>query len=136
MSETIEPKKVMIIEDNEVNQKISDMIIKKLGHNTIQVFDGKGAIKTIRQEKPHLIILDIQLPENCSGIDICKEIKGDPELKHIPVIVVTALHGDEDKKQITAESGCDEYIAKPFLPNVFIDAISQFIEVNSVDWDE
>ncbi len=133
MSEFITPKKVMIIEDNQLNQKIADMIVKQLGHDTIQVFEGKRAVEITRQEKPDLIILDIKLPDG-SGIDICKEIKANPELKHIPVIVVTALSSDDDKKNIVAESGCDNYIAKPFFPDLFAQTIGRYIPVKSIDW--
>ena len=133
MSEFIPPRKVMIIEDNQLNQKIADMIVKQLGHDTVQVFDGNGAVAIVRQEKPDLIILDIKLQE-VSGIDICKEIKADPELKKIPVIVVTALSSDEDKKNIVSESGCDNYIAKPFFPDLFAQTIGRYIPVKSIDW--
>jgi len=133
MSEQIEPKKVMIIEDNQLNQKIADMIIKQLGHDTIQVYEGKGAIEIVKKEKPSLVILDIKLPDS-SGIDICKAMKSDPELKHIPVIVITALSSEEDKKQIVSESGCDNYIAKPFMPHMFAQAIGRYIQIKSVDW--
>ncbi len=133
MSEQIEAKKVMIIEDNQLNQKIADMIIKQLGHKTIQVYEGKRAVEIAKQEKPDLVILDIKLPDS-SGIDVCKAIKSDPELKNIPVIVITALSSDEDKKQIVLESGCDNYIAKPFLPHMFAQTIGRYIQIKSVDW--
>lgn len=133
MSEQIDPKKVMIIEDNQLNQKIADMIIKQLGHDTVQVYEGKKAIEIVKQEMPSLVILDIKLPD-ASGVDICRSIKQDPELKDIPVIVITALSSDEDRKQIVAESGCDHYIAKPFLPHMFAEAIGRFIQIRSVDW--
>jgi len=133
MSEFIQPRKVMIIEDNQLNQKIADMIIKQLGHDTVQVFEGKKAVEMVRQEKPDLIILDIKLLD-ISGVDICKEIKADAELKNIPVIVVTALSSDEDKKNIVAESGCDNYIAKPFFPDLFAQTIGRYIPIKSIDW--
>ncbi len=133
MSEQIEPKKVMIIEDNQLNQKIADMIIKQLGHYTVQVYEGKKAVEIAKQEKPSLIILDIILPD-ISGIDVCKEFKIDPELKNIPIIVITSLSSDEDKQKIVSESGCDNYIAKPFLPHMFAEAIGRYIHIKSVDW--
>ena len=133
MSEFIQPRKVMIIEDNQLNQKIADMIIKQLGHDTVQVFEGIKAVEMVRQEKPDLIILDIKLVD-ISGVDICKEIKADAELKNIPVIVVTALSGDEDKKNIIAESGCDNYIAKPFFPDLFAQTIGRYIPIKIIDW--
>lgn len=133
MSEQVEPKRVLIIEDNMLNQKIADMVIKQLGHETIQVFEGKDAVRIVREEMPDLIILDVKLPDS-SGTEICRKIKDDAELKVIPVIIVTALSEEDQQRQIVAESKCDFYLAKPFLPHMFAEAIAQFIQVRSVDW--
>ena len=133
MSAPITPKKVMIIEDNKLNQQIAHTIVTQLGHNSIQLLEGKDAIAKIRAEKPDLIILDVMLPDS-SGIDICKEIKADAELKKIAVIIITSLSTSEDKKRIIAESGCDEYIAKPFFPNMFANTIGKYIPVKTIDW--
>ncbi len=133
MSEKVKIKKVMIIEDNPLNQKIADIILRQLGHETFQVYESKDIIEITKREKPHLIILDIELPDG-SGIDICKDMKKDPELKHIPVVVVTILSSEEDRKRIFAESGCDNYIAKPFMPHVFAGVIGKYIQVKSIDW--
>ena len=133
MSEAIIPKKVMIIEDNQLNQRIADMIIKQLGHDTVQVFEGKKAFEIAKQEKPDLVILDIKMPD-ISGVEICKSLKADDELKNVPVIVVTSLSSDEDKEQIVKETGCDNYIAKPFFPDLFATTIGRYIPIKSIDW--
>jgi two-component system cell cycle response regulator DivK len=135
MSKEVVQKKIMIVEDNQLNQKIANMIIKHIGHKSIQVLDGAKAIETAKIEKPQLVILDINLGE-ISGIDIAKEMKADDELKDIPIVVVTALNSDEDRHRIMAESCCDDYIAKPFLPNIFVEAISRYMEVKRVEWIE
>lgn len=127
------PQKIMVIEDNKVNQRIANMIIEQIGHKAIQVFDGEKAVEIVKQEKPALIILDIQLGD-ISGIDIAKDIKKIDDLKNIPIIVVTALDTEEEKKHIIQDSGCNDYIAKPFMPNVFVEAISKFLPVLPVDW--
>ncbi|MCE3255645.1 MAG: two component response regulator [Rickettsiaceae bacterium] len=132
MTDNIEPKKIMVIEDNKLNQKIAAMIIKQLGHDVIQIFESKTAVEAIEKERPDLIILDILMPE-VSGVDICRNIKSNNELKHIPVIVVTSLSSEEDKKHIS-ESGCDNYIAKPFLPHIFAQSVAKYIPVKTVDW--
>ncbi len=133
MSEYTTSKKVMIIEDNLLNQKITASIIKALGHEAIQVFEGTKALEAIKQEKPDLIILDIIFPD-ISGIEICQKVKLDKELKDIPVIVVTSLSTDEDKKQILKESGCDSYIAKPFTAELFVQTVASYIAVKHIDW--
>jgi len=124
----------MIVEDNQVNQKIAAMIVESLGHKPIQIYDGNDAIEAAQKHRPDLIILDIQLP-NISGVEICKILKSDDKLHKIPVIVVTILSSEEDRKRITNESKCDDYIAKPFFPKNFSEAIGKFIRVKQVDWD-
>jgi len=132
MSAFINPRKIMVIEDNKLNQEIANTIINHLGHNTIQLLEGKDAIAKIRAEKPDLIILDVLLPD-ASGIDICKALKADPELKKIAVIIITALSTDEDQKRIVAQSGCEDYIAKPFFPDLFAKTIGKYIPIKTTN---
>lgn len=133
MSEKILPRKIMVIEDNQLNQKIAGMIIEQIGHTAIQVFDGTKAVAAVKKEKPDLIILDIQLGD-VSGIDVARGVRCVEELKDIPIIVVTVLGTEDEKRQIIKNSGCNDYISKPFLPNVFVDAIAKYIPVKSIEW--
>ena len=91
-------KKVMIVEDNELNMKLFHDLLEAHGVKTIQARDGKNVMALAREHKPDLILMDIQLPE-VSGLDITKWLKDDDELKSIPVIAVTAfaMKGDEQK---------------------------------------
>ena len=91
-------KKVLIVEDNELNMKLFHDLLEAHGLETIQARDGKNVLALARQHKPDLILMDIQLPE-VSGLDVTKWLKEDDELKSIPVIAVTAfaMKGDEQK---------------------------------------
>lgn len=77
----------------------------------IQTRDGLSALDLARKHRPDLILMDIQLPE-VSGIEVTKWLKEDDQLRHIPVIAVTAfaMKGDEQKIR---EGGCEAYISKP-----------------------
>lgn len=134
MSEKIVPRKIMVIEDNELNQKISNVIIKQIGHMPIAVLDGAKAVEVAKQEKPDLIILDIQLGD-ISGIDIAIEIRKVDDLKSVPIVVVTALNTLEDKKRIIKESGCNDYIAKPFIPSEFVASIAKYFPTKTIEWN-
>ncbi len=83
------------------------------------------ALELARNEKPDLILMDIQLPE-VSGLEVTKWIKEDDELKSIPVIAVTAfaMKGDEEKIR---EGGCEAYIAKPISVSHFIETVRKFV---------
>src|SRR5437879_11590487 len=84
------PKRVLIVEDNELNMKLFNDLLQAHGYNTLQTKDGREVMKIARQNRPDLILMDIQLPE-ISGLEITKMLKADDELCHIPVVAVTAF---------------------------------------------
>lgn len=118
-------KKVMIVEDNELNMKLFNDLLEANGYAVIQTRDGLSALDLARRHKPDLILMDIQLPE-VSGIEVTKWLKEDDELKKIPVIAVTAfaMKGDEQKIR---EGGCEAYISKPISVMSFLQTIDGFL---------
>ena len=118
-------KTILIVEDNEINMKLLYDLIEAHGYNILQTKDGMEALKLVRQRKPDLILMDIQLPE-VSGLEVTKWIKEDDNLKSIPVIAVTAfaMKGDEEK---IIESGCEAYIAKPISVIQFLKTVDRFL---------
>ena len=118
------PKTVLIIEDNELNMKLFKDLLEAHGFETLQTKDGKQALQMAREHRPDLIIMDIQLPE-VSGLEVTAWIKSDENIKHIPIIAVTAfaMKGDEEKMR---EGGCEAYIAKPISVTQFIDTVKKF----------
>ncbi|MCL6229866.1 MULTISPECIES: response regulator [Bartonella] len=118
-------KKVMIVEDNELNMKLFRDLIEACGYETIETRNGLIALDLARSSKPSLILMDIQLPE-ISGIDIIKQLKEDEELKSIPVIAVTAFAMKGDEERIRA-SGCEEYMSKPISVPHFITTVKSFL---------
>ena len=118
-------KTVLIVEDNELNMKLFHDLLEAHGYATLQTRDGMEALKIARQEKPDLILMDIQLPE-VSGLEVTKWIKEDDDLRRIPVIAVTAfaMKGDEEKIR---EGGCEDYIAKPISIAKFLDTVKRYL---------
>ncbi len=118
-------KKILIVEDNELNMKLFNDLLEAHNIKTIQTRDGKNVLELARENKPDLILMDIQLPE-VSGLDVTKWLKDDEELRKIPVIAVTAfaMKGDEQKIR---EGGCEDYISKPISVTNFMDVINKYI---------
>jgi two-component system cell cycle response regulator DivK len=118
-------KKVMIVEDNELNMKLFNDLLETQGYSTVKTSDGLAAVKLAREHKPDLIIMDIQLPE-VSGLQVTKWLKEDEELRSIPVIAVTAfaMKGDEERMR---EGGCDDYISKPISVQKFLDTVGKYL---------
>jgi two-component system cell cycle response regulator DivK len=119
------PKKVLIVEDNELNMKLFHDLIEACGHEILETRDGIEALKLARLHRPDLILMDIQLPE-VSGLEVTRWLKEDDDLRSIPVIAVTAfaMKGDEERIR---EGGCEAYISKPISVAMFLDTVRQFI---------
>ncbi len=106
--------KVLIVEDSPLDRKLL-MDILKDEHLIMEAQNGKGALELISQEVPDLILLDIQMP-GMDGFEICKRIKGNPELASVPVIFLTVTE-DTPSKVKAFEAGAADYIVKPFMTN-------------------
>jgi CheY-like chemotaxis protein len=108
----MENKNILVIEDNELNMKLMRGILSMGDYQVIEAFDAETGIQLARMQKPFLILMDIQLP-GVDGLEATRIIKTDSKLKDIPVVAITgfAMQGDREK---ALESGCDDYITKPF----------------------
>ena len=120
------PKKVLIVEDNELNMKLFADLLDAHGYETRQTREGLKAIGMARTFKPDLILMDIQLPE-VSGLEVTKWLKDDEALADIPVVAVTAFAMKGDEKRIR-EGGCEAYIAKPISVASFLATVRKFSE--------
>ena len=122
-------KKILIVEDNDLNMKLFCDLLEAHDYITIQTRDGMAALELAREHKPDLILMDIQLPE-VSGLEVTKWIKEDDELRSIPIVAVTAfaMKGDEEKIR---EGGCEAYIAKPISVVSFLETVKHYTELSS-----
>jgi two-component system cell cycle response regulator DivK len=120
-------KKVLIVEDNELNMKLFHDLLDSQGYQTLQTREGLQAMALARQHMPDLILMDIQLPE-ISGLEVTKWLKDDEELAHIPVIAVTAfaMKGDEERIR---QGGCEAYISKPISVMHFLETVRKHLGV-------
>ena len=118
-------KKVLIVEDNDLNMKLFNDLLIAHGYGTLQSKDGLEALRLARQHRPDLILMDIQLPE-ISGLQVTQWIKEDDALRTIPIIAVTAfaMKGDEEKIR---DGGCEAYIAKPISITSFLQTVERFL---------
>jgi len=113
--------KVMVIDDEPFILMMIEDKLKSAGIEVLTRRESRGAVDQIRRELPDLIILDWMMPE-ISGIDICKELKSDPDLAGIPVFMLTAK-GQEDDEKIGIRCGVDRYITKPFSPRSLLEIV-------------
>lgn len=118
-------KRVLVVEDNELNLKLFCDLLRAHGFETAPVRDGREALATARTFAPDLVITDIQLP-HISGLDIIARLKSDQGLRKVPVMAVTAYSGQEDEARIRA-AGADAYVTKPIAVMRFIEEVQALL---------
>ena len=104
--------KILIVEDEEALHALLDYNLNQEGFDTTIISDGDEAMLAIEEDQPDLVLLDWMLP-GLSGIEICRRIRGRPELHDMPVIMMTA-RGEEADRVRGLDTGADDYLAKPF----------------------
>ena len=116
---------VLYVEDNEYNRKIVRQLLTQTTFRLREAVDGEAALGMVRQERPDLILMDVQLPR-MSGLDVTRALRLDPATADVPIIVVTsfALSGD-DQRALAA--GASAYIAKPYSPRELLALIRKFL---------
>ncbi len=109
--ERIAGSKILVVDDNPQNLELIVAYLETMDCQVTTAGDGVEALEKVRQDPPHLVVLDIMMPR-MSGFEVCRKLKGDPATRDIPVLMVTALSelGDIERG---VESGTDDFITKP-----------------------
>ena len=115
-------KKVLVVEDNELNLKLFCDLLRAHGHHAEPVRDGREAVARTRAFQPDLIVMDIQMP-HVTGHELIVELKADAELARVPVMAVTAYAGREDEERIRA-AGANAYVSKPISLARFMETVN------------
>lgn len=118
-------KRVLVVEDNELNLKLFCDLLRAHDFATEPVRDGREAVDKARAFSPDLIVMDIQLP-HVSGLELIEQIKGDDALGRTPIMAVTAYAGREDEDRIRA-AGADAYVSKPISVARFVDEVNALL---------
>lgn len=113
--------KILLIEDEEDIAALIKLQAEMSGFKLLVEVDGVNGLRAIKRERPDLIVLDLMLP-GMNGLDVCRKIKGDPELRDIPVIMLSAK-SEEIDVILGLELGADDYVTKPFSPKVLFSRV-------------
>ena len=103
---------VLVIEDEPDIRELIEFNLKKYHYNVLLASNGEKGLKDARSYEPDLILLDLMLP-GIQGIDVCRVIKSDENIKSTPIIILSAL-GQEEDIVLGLEAGADDYVSKPF----------------------
>lgn len=117
-------KKILIVEDVEFNMELLVQLLED-DYELVTAEDGAQGVEVAAAERPDLILMDMSLPV-MDGYAATRKLKADPELKHIPIIALTAhaMSGDKEK---TLAAGCDGYLAKPLDEDELFETVEQWL---------
>jgi two-component system cell cycle response regulator DivK len=118
-------QRILVVEDQEDNRRILRDLLTSGGFALLEATTGEEGVLMAEKHRPDLILMDVQMPV-LDGYEATRRIKAQPELRHIPIVVVTsyALSGDDTKAR---EAGADAYVAKPFSPRELLATVRRFL---------
>ncbi len=117
---------ILIVEDNLLNRKLIEAILKPLGYRLLTAMDGEEGIEVATRERPDLILMDLQMPK-VSGYDATEVLKSQPETAHITIAALTA-HAMADERERALAAGCDGYITKPVDTRTFPGQVRRYLD--------
>src|SRR5262249_28219131 len=118
-------KKILIVDDSISEVRLMESVLQQAGYWPIAVNDPRRVEQTIAAERPHLILLDVVMPER-NGFQVCREIKGSAEFGRIPVVLVTSKDTESDRFW-AQQQGADGYVTKPFSKETLLSEVQRFV---------
>ncbi|MBS2019871.1 MAG: response regulator [Deltaproteobacteria bacterium] len=107
--------RVLIVEDSDAICRMIEALVAARGYEVRSASNGARGIEEALAWKPHVMLLDINLPGSFDGLDVCAKLRDDAQAKDIPIIIISALNDDEVKRRAMA-AGATAYYEKPFSP--------------------
>jgi len=121
-------QKILIVDDQPEIRELVKITLQNENYAIIEASNGREAVDKIREEKPNLVLLDIMLPEDIDGFEVCSQIKSDNDLKNI-FIVMLSSHGSKEDIKKGKSVGADDYFIKPFSPLQLIEKVEDLLGV-------
>jgi two-component system cell cycle response regulator DivK len=118
-------KKILVVDDNETNLYLIRFILQKSGHEVIEARDGLEGVKLALEEKPDLVIMDIQLP-GIDGHEATRRIRGKESEENLPIIALTSFAMPIDK-ELSLAAGCNSYLTKPIDVQTFVAEVNRYL---------
>ena len=115
-------EKILVVDDSPTDLRLMTAPLREKGYRVFTAVDGEEALDVAMRERPHLIVLDIILPKK-NGFQVCRQVRGDPLLKNVPILFLTAKTKDEDKIE-GFRAGGDDYLSKPIDREKFCEKIN------------
>jgi two-component system alkaline phosphatase synthesis response regulator PhoP len=127
------PKRILVVDDDKEIVRLVRAYLEQSGFEVLVAYDGETALHAMRHDRPDLVVLDLMLPDR-DGWDITRVVRSTPALSKLPIIMLTARVEDTDKI-VGLELGADDYVTKPFNPQVVVTGQRQVLRVRDITLD-
>jgi CheY-like chemotaxis protein len=121
--------KVLVVDDDPDFVKVTTKVLEKAGHQVVSAANGSKALQSMRKDPPDLVLLDIMMSYILDGLDVSREMAEDPQLKDIPVIMVTSLTGVQGSGMFPTDEyvPVDQWLAKPVDPDTLLARVDEAV---------
>lgn len=122
-----QPIRILLVDDDPDLVRLFWLILVKEGFEIMTAFDGHLGLEEVREIQPDLILLDVMMPGKLDGIEVCRQVRADPALNRVRVIMVSA-RSDEETQRAAFLAGADDYWVKPISRDSLIDRVRAVLE--------
>jgi DNA-binding response OmpR family regulator len=119
-------RKILLVDDNSEVRNLLRLTFSFGDYEMREASNGADALSAITEWRPDIVLLDIMMPGERNGLDVCREVKQNPDIKHTFIIILTAC-GQEQDMHRGADAGADVYLVKPFSPQALSDLVAHHI---------
>ena len=116
--------RILVVEDQDSIRRMIEALVQARGYDVEAVASGAKAIDVAMTNPPGLVLLDLMLPGQYDGFEVCRRLRADPNTREVPVVIISALD-DEDSKRKATEAGATVYYTKPFSPIALLKEIER-----------
>jgi DNA-binding response OmpR family regulator len=116
--------RILVVEDQDSIRRMIEALVQARGYDVTAVASGTKAIDVAMTNPPNLVLLDLNLPGQYDGFEVCRRLRGDPATSKVPVIIISALD-DQDSRNRATEASATSYYTKPFSPIALLKEIER-----------
>jgi DNA-binding response OmpR family regulator len=116
--------RILVVEDQDSIRRMIEALVQARGYDVTAVASGTKAIDVAMTDPPNLVLLDLNLPGQYDGFEVCRRLRGDPATSKVPVVIISALD-DQESRNRASEAGATSYYTKPFSPIALLKEIER-----------
>jgi DNA-binding response OmpR family regulator len=125
----VKTMKILLVDDDTGLTQLLQLVFESRGFGVTLAYNGEEALEILEKELPEVILLDLMMPD-VNGVEVCRQVRANPRMSHIPIIVLTARIGEEIQQE-AMDAGATDYLVKPIRPSDLIRRVREVVTRSS-----